>query len=77
MCACACACACARARARVPVISCLLTGKGLRCDGDTSKCVCNYGMKHVGDHCEYCKYLWIWIFISSLNMMTTNGLRIV
>ncbi|KAI0211694.1 hypothetical protein LSAT2_003460 [Lamellibrachia satsuma] len=27
--------------------------KGLRCDGDTSKCLCNYGMKHIGDHCEY------------------------
>ncbi|KAI0211693.1 hypothetical protein LSAT2_003459 [Lamellibrachia satsuma] len=26
--------------------------KGLQCDQATSKCVCRYGMKHVGDHCE-------------------------
>ncbi|KAI0218377.1 hypothetical protein LSAT2_029915 [Lamellibrachia satsuma] len=31
------------------------SSKGLRCDGYTSKCVCQSGMKRVGDHCEYYK----------------------
>ena len=34
-----------------------LAGEHLRCDADTSKCVCDYGFKTNGHRCEYCKYV--------------------